>query len=76
MGGMRFLTTAMCLLADAGEDSDSRFGRGPSPYTYDEVNFLWVPFIMLIVMALAWYIVTVLYKRQKQRPSNIPDEVP
>ena len=60
-----------------GWDTDSRFGHGPSPYTSDyDVSFWRVLFIMFVVIAGCWYILTVLNKQEKQRPSNIPDETP
>jgi hypothetical protein len=64
MGGMRLLAINWCLLASDGNHPDSRFGHGPTPYTRDpNANFLWVIFIMLMVIALAWYILSVMNKR-------------
>ena len=47
-----------------GWDTGSRFGHFPTSYTRDyDVSFLWVLFIMLMVIAVALYILSVMDKR-------------
>ena len=59
-----------------GWDTDSRFGRGPTPYTHDySISFLWVPFIAFTIMAVCWYILSAMNKGKKNSLSeHWPDD--
>jgi hypothetical protein len=62
MSGMDLDTIA--TFAAGPPVTDSRFGHFPTPFTRDyDVSFLWVLFIMLMVIAVALYILSVMDKR-------------
>jgi hypothetical protein len=63
MGGMKHL---LIFAIGSSGLSDSRFGHGPSPYNRDPVNFWWVVFIGFMLIAICWYILSIMNKHRRK----------
>ena len=64
------MIAAMKEFLFAVAEYDSRFGRGPTAYKKDHVDFGWVLFIAIMVMGLCWYTLSNMGKRKKNSGSD------
>src|SRR5262245_38488844 len=62
---MKLLFQSALLLAEDGEGNANRYGLGPSPDVSDGVSFWWVIIAALVIVALCWFVLSVMNKGKK-----------